>query len=166
MPECSRQPVVAQASPFRSAPRLAARPTCLAARPTTVMITPIALIGTQRVSGRLHPNKVFDAQMNTKGPSTIHAVYQATASRALDSPLNPFQPLSSLPHIFSFTSPLCSGLGVLRVPPVGLVARTGWHDLAFAVCHCSQSKIPRRPSVAEASLSVRPCATRRSSCDE
>src|SRR5436309_1478697 len=109
--------VVAQV-PFRSAPRLAARPTCLAARPTTVMITPMALIGIQRESGMLSPNEVFLAQMITKGPRAMNAV-QATARRTLDSPLNPFQPLSDLPHTFSFASPLYTGLGVLRLHLIG-----------------------------------------------
>jgi len=53
------------------------------------MITPMALIGIQRESGMLSPNKVFLAQMITKGPRAMNAV-QATARRTLDSPLNPF----------------------------------------------------------------------------
>jgi len=98
------------------------------------MITPMALIGIQRESGMLSPNEVFLAQMITKGPRAMNAV-QATARRTLDSPLNPFQPLSDLPHTFSFASPLYAGLGVLRLPSLGLVARTGRLALAFAVCY-------------------------------
>ena len=138
MPECSRQPVVAQALPSRYAPRFAARPTCLAARPTTVMITPMALIGIQRESGMLSPNEVFLAQMITKGPRAMNAV-QATARRTLDSPLNPFQPLSDLPHTFSFASPLYTGLGVLRLPLVGACSSYGTACLSFCGMLSSQS---------------------------
>ena len=86
----------------------------------------------------LSPNKVFLAQMITKGPRAMNAV-QATARRTLDSPLNPFQPLSDLPHTFSFASPLYAGLGVLRLPLVGACSSYGTACLSFCGMLSSQS---------------------------
>ncbi len=82
-----------------------------------------ATIHGQRLSGTLCPNKVFHAQMNTKGPTNTPTT---TMMRTHDSSLNPpYGPLN-LSHTFSFTSSLMHrAFGASTAPLLGAPGSAG-----------------------------------------